>query len=241
VHRWTYGESRADFQFQVLGMGFDGTRFRLNSPRGTVDVEIPLPGRHNVYNAVAAMAVGMAAGASLGRCAEAASQFSGVPGRMQRVPTERDIHVFVDYAHSDDALVSVLNALQSIRAQTKSKCRIITVFGCGGDRDRGKRPQMAKAALAGSDVVYITSDNPRHEPPMQIIAEIVAAVPKELMNSKVFVEVDRREGIAMAIRSASPGDVVLIAGKGHENYQIVGDRRFHMSDMETAKEILNGH
>lgn len=240
VKVWTYGESQADFQFQVLDTQFSGTRFRLNTPRGEVEVTMAMPGRHNVYNAVAAMAVGMSAGASLDMCVAGVQNFMGVPGRLQKVATAKEIHVFVDYAHTDDALRTVLTILQGIRQSAKARNKIITVFGCGGDRDKGKRPLMAKAAIELSDYVYVTSDNPRTEDPMSIIQDIVSELPNEILKSKVIIEVDRREAIGKAIRAAHATDVVLIAGKGHEDYQIIGDKKTDFSDVQVAEEFLNG-
>lgn len=237
---WTYGEVNSDFQFQVLESKFSGTRFRLTSPRGEIEVFIQLPGRHNVYNAVAAIAVGVAAGASLHSCVESIQSFGGVPGRLEKVISATKRNVFVDYAHTDDALKTVLSILSDIRKQAHLKCKIITVFGCGGDRDKGKRPLMAKAAIENSDLVFITSDNPRTEDPLKIIQDILAGVPNELLNSKVFVEVDRSEAIRKAIVGASGQDIILIAGKGHENYQIIGTQKYSFSDIQVAREILNG-
>lgn len=240
VRKWTYGEAQADFQFQIHEVSYAGTRFRLSTPKGDMDVRLPLPGRHNVYNAVAAIAAGVVAGASLETCVEAIGGFQGVPGRLQRVPGRQDLHVFVDYAHTDDALRTVLTILQQIRSQTRARSKICTVFGCGGDRDRGKRPLMARAAVELSDIVYVTSDNPRTEDPMAIIQEILVGVPKELMNSKVFVEVDRKEAIRKSITRAGSRDVVLIAGKGHETDQIIGSEKHAFNDFEVAREILSG-
>ncbi len=238
VRRCGYGETHCDFQFQILEMNFKGTRFRLVTRQGEIEVDSPLLGRHNVYNVVAAIAVGVRAGASLETCALAVKKFNGVPGRLQPVPNTRGLHVLVDYAHTDDALREVLRALQAIRERAQLKSRILTVFGCGGDRDKGKRPLMAKAAIENSDLVFVTSDNPRSEAPAEIIRDILDGVPTELMNSKVFVEVDRKECIGKAIKRAVAEDVVLIAGKGHETYQIVGDRRVDMDDREIARSYL---
>ncbi len=237
---WTYGEVKSDFQFQVLSQDFSGTKFRLKSPRGEHDLHIPLVGKHNVYNAVAAIAVGVAAGASIETCEEALATFEGVPGRLQRVKNSLDLNVFVDYAHTDDALRTVLMALQNVKKQSQLRSRIVTVFGCGGDRDKGKRPLMAQRSVEGSDFVVVTSDNPRTEEPLSIIRDILAGVPKEAMNESVFVEVDRREAIRRGLALARPGDVLLIAGKGHEDYQIVGKNKVHFSDVEVAAEIMNG-
>lgn len=235
---WTYGQRKADFTFRVLEQDFSGTRFHLTTPRGDVEVFIRTPGLHNVYNATAAIAVGVAAGASLDKGALALSSFAGVPGRLESVETDKDIHVFVDYAHTDDALRSVLNALNKVRENVGRPTRIITVFGCGGDRDKGKRPLMAQAAMEGSDLVFVTSDNPRREDPQKIIDDIMQAVPDSKLNQEVFGEVDRKEAIRRALQMANAGDVVLIAGKGHEDYQIVGDEKRPFSDVAVVKELL---
>ncbi|MCB0351487.1 MAG: UDP-N-acetylmuramoyl-L-alanyl-D-glutamate--2,6-diaminopimelate ligase, partial [Bdellovibrionales bacterium] len=130
--------------------------------------------------------------------------------------------------------------LNDIRSESRLKNRIVTVFGCGGDRDKGKRPLMAKAALEYSDLVFITSDNPRTEDPLKIVQDILVGVSKDLLNTKVFVELDRKEAIRKAIRETSGQDVVLIAGKGHEDYQIIGTKKHDFSDIKVASEILNG-
>jgi len=147
------------------------------------------------------------------------------------------LHVFVDFAHTDDALRSVLQSLNEIRKSMRSSSRILTVFGCGGDRDRGKRPLMAQAALAGSDLVFVTSDNPRTEDPEKILDDILAGVPKEQMNQSIFREVDRRSAIGRALQSAQDDDVILIAGKGHETYQLIGQEKRPFSDVQCVKEF----
>lgn len=240
VTRWSYGESKSDFKFEILKSDFSGSEFRLKSPRGEHALTIPLVGRHNVYNSVAALATGVAAGASVETAAKGLSRFRGVPGRLERVQNSLDVHVFVDYAHTDDALRTVLTALKQIREKARHNNKIIVVFGCGGDRDRGKRPLMAKAAVEGADLVVITSDNPRTEDPVQIIQEISAGIPRSDLNKSVFIEVDRKEAIRRAIGLAKSGDVVVIAGKGHEDYQIVGTQKFPFSDQLVAGEILSG-
>jgi UDP-N-acetylmuramoyl-L-alanyl-D-glutamate--2,6-diaminopimelate ligase len=236
---WTYGQSTgADFRFTVREQSFNGTVFTVKTPRGDEQIVLPLPGLHNVYNATAAIAVGCAAGASLETCRDAVAGFMGVPGRLERVPNNMGLHVFVDYAHTDDALKTVLGALNEVRRAGKLDSRILTVFGCGGDRDRGKRPLMGQAALAGSDLVFVTSDNPRSEDPNAIIREIAAGLPSGAVDQTVFLEVDRRQAIARALQSARVGDVILIAGKGHENYQIIGSEKRPFSDIEVASSWL---
>ncbi len=237
--RWTYGESKSDFQFQVLENSFAGTRYTLKTSKGEFQGRLSLPGRHNVYNAVAAIAVGVAAGRSMESCMASLQDFTGVPGRLERVPNQKGLHVFVDYAHTDDAIRTVLSALREIRRQSHGKNRIHIVFGCGGDRDKGKRPLMAQAALEGADFLYVTSDNPRGEGAMDIISDILAGIPSEEVQNRVTIEVDRREAIRKAIMKARPDDVILIAGKGHEDYQIVGDKKFSFHDATVAKGILD--
>lgn len=236
--RWTYGEREADFCFQIMDQGFSGCRYEIRHPRGVTEISSPLIGRHNVYNCTAAFAVGLAAGVSSETCATALSRFHGVPGRMERVENQKGIHVFVDYAHTDDALKSVLASLNEIRRLSGSTARIISVFGCGGDRDKGKRPLMAKAAVEGSDLVFVTSDNPRTEDPEEIIQDIFSGIEEGDRDHKVFSEVDRKQAISRALRSANSGDVVLIAGKGHEGYQIVGTEKLSFCDVNVVKDLL---
>jgi UDP-N-acetylmuramoyl-L-alanyl-D-glutamate--2,6-diaminopimelate ligase len=197
-----------------------------------------MTGLHNVYNATGAIGAALHAGVSLETCASALADLGGVPGRLEAIVNTRGIHVFVDYAHSDDALRTVLYYLGEIRKNAGLTNRIITVFGCGGDRDKGKRPLMMKAALAGSDVVVVTSDNPRTEDPELIIKDALAGAEPAMIGTKVFKEVDRRRGIKLALKLASQGDVVLIAGKGHEDYQQIGTVKYPFSDAAVVKEIL---
>ena len=157
-----------------------------------------------------------------------------MPGRFERVDCGQPFTVVVDYAHTDDALENVLTALRPL---TRGKLRVL--FGCGGDRDRTKRPRMAKTAERLADVVYVTSDNPRTEPPLSIIQEILAGLSPNGARSAV-VEPDRRAAIDRILRDAQPGDVVLLAGKGHENYQIVGAQKHHFDDVEEAVRVLQG-
>lgn len=239
VTTWWYGSKNADFQFKVIRQDLNGSVFELNTPRGKHEFVLPCTGLHNVYNATAAIAASLAAGVSLETAARALAKFYGAPGRLEKVPNDRELHIFVDYAHTDDALRTVLTALANVRAQSQSKGRIITVFGCGGDRDRGKRPLMAKAASECSDVLVVTSDNPRSEDPKAIINEILVGIPQQ-WRGQYFVETDRRAGIARALQSAHDGDVILIAGKGHEDYQIIGNQRFSFSDKQEVINLLKG-
>lgn len=239
VHRLTFGEVKADFQFQVLEMAYSHTRFRLSSARGVSEIELPLPGRHNVYNAVAAIAVGIAAGASLETIVNSLKTFRGVPGRLERVENSRGRDVFVDYAHKPEALKEVLGLLSHIRKSAHLKSRLITVFGCGGDRDKGKRPIMGQIAVENSDFVVVTSDNPRSEAPHEIIKEILNGVPNETLDRTVFVEADRKKAIQKALEISAPGDVILIAGKGHEDYQIFQNQKITFSDVNVARGLLD--
>lgn len=234
---WWYGTRDADFTLRVLKQDLSGSLFHLSTPRGNAEVRLPCPGLHNVYNAAAAIAAGLAAGVSLNTACEALASFYGAPGRLEQVPNTRGLHIFVDYAHTDDALRTVLRAISEVRAASGGAGRILTVFGCGGDRDRGKRPLMAQAACEFSDRVIITSDNPRTEDPQAIVNEIATGIPPDWAGS-VRIELDRRQALALALQTATEGDVILVAGKGHEDYQIVGDQRLPFSDQKVMGELL---
>ena len=239
VRRWTYGaDESAELRYQILSQGFDGTAFRLTALQSAQEFHLPMVGSHNVANACGAIGAALAAGISLKTCADALKDLRGVSGRLEAVPNSKGVHVFVDYAHTDDALSTVLHYLNEIRRESGVKNKLITVFGCGGDRDKGKRPLMAKAALKDSDVVVLTSDNPRTENPDAILDDAMAGVPGAKLGANLYREVDRRKGIAQALSLAQKGDVVLIAGKGHEDYQIVGTTKHPFSDFQVVKDIL---
>lgn len=239
VRRWTYGPSiGATLRYTILSQAFEGTRFALATPMGECEIRLPMVGLHNVANACAAIGAALAAGISLEICSTALASLRAVSGRLEAVPNVKGVHVFVDYAHTDDALATVLHYLNDIRAKAGLASRLITVFGCGGDRDKGKRPLMAKAAVQMSDLVVLTSDNPRTENPDAILDDAIAGVPEARLGQTLFREVDRRKGIAKALALAAPGDVVLIAGKGHEDYQIIGTTKYPFSDFEVVKELL---
>lgn len=208
-----------------------GTSFTLKTPSGKFKVTSPLVGKPHVYNMLAATAVGSELGFGLDTIAAGLSKCAGAPGRFERVPHDGDFAVVVDYAHTDDAL---MNTLKTARELTTG--RIITVFGCGGDRDRTKRAPMGEVAGDLSDVVIVTSDNPRNEDPLRIISEIEVGV--KAKGSDYEVIPDRREAIKRAVFIARTNDVVIIAGKGHETYQIVGSDKFHFDDREVATETL---
>ena len=208
-----------------------GTSFTLKTPHGERQIGSPLVGRPHVYNMLTATAAALELGYDLDSIVLGLSRCVGAPGRFERVGHEGDFAVVVDYAHTDDAL---LNTLRTARQLTDG--RIITVFGCGGDRDKTKRQPMGRVAGEHSDVVVITSDNPRTEDPLKIIEEIEVGVRE---TGKPFKSIsDRRLAITDAIREARSGDVVIIAGKGHETYQIVGNEKFHFDDREVSAEAL---
>jgi UDP-N-acetylmuramoyl-L-alanyl-D-glutamate--2,6-diaminopimelate ligase len=208
-----------------------GTSFELKTPTGSRRITSPLVGKPHVYNMLAATGAALELGYELDSIVKGLSTCVGAPGRFERVEHDGDFAVVVDYAHTDDAL---LNTLQTARELTDGK--IITVFGCGGDRDRTKRVPMGEIAGELSDHVIITSDNPRNEDPLKIIAEIEVGVKAKTANYEVVS--DRRDAIHRAVAMATSNDVVIIAGKGHENYQIIGGDKFHFDDREVAIEAL---
>jgi UDP-N-acetylmuramoyl-L-alanyl-D-glutamate--2,6-diaminopimelate ligase len=228
--------ARADLKAENVHLSMNGSTFTAATPAGTFTIETRLVGEHNVYNLLGAIGVALHAGASCDQVREAVSRVINVPGRFERVSAGQEFTVVVDYAHTEDALDRLLTAAQTLRTH-----RIITVFGCGGDRDRGKRPKMGQAAVKYSDVVVLTSDNPRTEDPLAILREVEVGV-KEALRTRSQVEyhmiADRREAIRIAVRLARPGDIVLIAGKGHEDYQIVGTKKMHFDDREVAREAI---
>jgi UDP-N-acetylmuramoyl-L-alanyl-D-glutamate--2,6-diaminopimelate ligase len=225
-------KEEADVTATGVKHSLDGMRFRLNTPVGQLELHSPLVGRPHIYNILAAVACGLELGYDLDVISRAIETCTGAPGRFERVPHEGDFAVVVDYAHSDDAL---LNVLRTAREVTQG--RIITVFGCGGDRDRSKRAPMGEAAASLSDVVILTSDNPRTEDPERIFADVEAGMRE---TDKPYEKIaDRRTAINRAIAAARGGDLVLIAGKGHEDYQIIGKEVFHFDDKEVAREALS--
>jgi UDP-N-acetylmuramoyl-L-alanyl-D-glutamate--2,6-diaminopimelate ligase len=234
---WTYGlHQQADLRAEDVTLSASGTSFTLRSPIGTCAIQSRLVGEHNVSNLLAAIGVVLHEGLTLEQVRAAVGAVSNVPGRFERVEAGQNFTVVVDYAHTEDALVRLLTAAQALRIG-----RIITVFGCGGDRDRTKRPKMGRAAVQYSDVVILTSDNPRTEDPGAILREVEIGV-KEALADRGHVRyqmiADRRAAIEAAIREAKPGDMVLIAGKGHEDYQIVGTTKHHFDDREVAREMI---
>lgn len=208
-----------------------GTTFLLKTSQGERQIGSPLVGRPHVYNMLTATAAALELGYDLDAIVNGLAKCVGAPGRFERVPHDGDFAVVVDYAHTDDAL---LNTLQTARPLTDG--RVITVFGCGGDRDKTKREPMGRVAGENSDVVFITSDNPRTEDPLKIIQAIEVGVKATGRDFRSIS--DRRLAIREAIKEAKTGDVVIIAGKGHENYQIIGNEKFHFDDREVAAEAI---
>jgi len=211
-----------------LNSSVTGTHFAVVTPSGTHEVNLHLMGTHNVSNALAAFAAAHALGIDSEAIVSGLNQLESIPGRLELVPNTRGLHVLVDYAHTPEALRSVLRFLRPL-----TRGRILCVFGCGGDRDPGKRPDMGAAADEGSDWVFVTSDNPRHEDPMSIIDSIVAGI-----KGPFTVDVDRRSAIEAAIQTAKSGDIILIAGKGHETTQVMGNTVTEFDDRTVAAQIL---
>lgn len=208
-----------------------GTSFTLHSPAGSAKIVSPLIGRPHVYNMLAAAAAAGEIGIDLHAIEAGLHRSVGAPGRFERVPHNGNFAVVVDYAHTDDALLNTL-----LTARTLTKGRVITVFGCGGDRDRTKREPMGRVAGENSDLVFITSDNPRAEDPLKIISEVEIGV--AATDVEYHAISDRRTAITKAVLAAEEGDVVIIAGKGHETYQILGNDKFHFDDREVAAEAI---
>ncbi len=241
-----------DFSADQIVSTFDGLSCRIDTPRGDFSIHSPLIGEFNVYNILAAAATAIAMDLPLEMVKNGIESLEGVLGRFEKIGNRKGIHVIVDYAHTHDALERVLVGIKDVmRSSTQDHGKIITVFGCGGDRDRGKRPLMGKVAATYSDLSILTSDNPRTEDPLSIMGEVEVGLKsyplgewnqnemRAWRSKKGYLKVpDRREAIRMAIRLAQPFDTVLIAGKGHEDYQIIGKKKFPFDDHIEAKKIL---
>jgi UDP-N-acetylmuramoyl-L-alanyl-D-glutamate--2,6-diaminopimelate ligase len=235
----TYGlREGANFHAHAIEMRAGETRFQMTTPVGEVAMRSALTGRVNVYNLLAASAAAWSRGLSLEQIAAGAAMGAQVPGRFQVVPSTSGITVVVDYAHTDDALRNLIALARELVAPNTARAAgcVITLFGCGGDRDKTKRPKMGRAAGEGSDLVVLTSDNPRTENPQTILNEALAGVQET--GATCIVEEDRRGAIEIAIRSARPGDIVLIAGKGHEKVQILACGTVPFDDVAVAGEVL---
>jgi len=227
-----------------------GISATLVTPRTETPVSSPLIGRHNLENILAAAAVAHVMGIDPEVVQEGIRSLERVPGRLEPVPNTVGVTVLVDYAHTPDALAHAVDTCREL-----AKNRLVTVFGCGGDRDPGKRPEMVRIAVSGSDLAVVTSDNPRTEEPMTIIRGImdgIYGINAEKIESEMakeqredgyqqktyIVEPDRKKAIKLAIETARPGDIVLIAGKGHEDYQVLGTQKIHFDDREEANNAL---
>lgn len=231
VGRLVYGlTDDCDVRARNVSVQPDGVRYTVETPIGRRDIHLRLTGRFNVYNSMAAIAVGIHEGIDLDTIVRGVER-TVVPGRFEPVDVGQDFTVIVDYAHTPDSLENVLQTARSL-----SKGRIITIVGAGGDRDRGKRPLMGEVASLLSDQVIVTSDNPRSEDPEAICREVAEGVKRHATCYEIVV--DRREAIKRSVESARPGDLVLIAGKGHEDYQEFRDRKIHFDDREEAQKAL---
>ncbi len=226
AHVITYGIENGELRAQGIKLSPDGIECTVTYEEQSAHLSCPLIGRFNIYNCLAALGVALAYGGDLKECCNALRSFSFVPGRMERVANKRGVHVFVDYSHTEDSLKNALLTLKELRSR-----RIFTVFGCGGDRDRDKRPKMGRIAEELSDRIIVTSDNPRSEDPEMILKEIVLGLKYPL---KAHTEVLRKEAIRFALSEAKEGDIVLIAGKGHETYQVFANETIPFDDREVA-------
>jgi UDP-N-acetylmuramoyl-L-alanyl-D-glutamate--2,6-diaminopimelate ligase len=236
-------DANADVRPSNLTSTLDGLRFDVTTPRGLLHIRSRLVGRANAYNILATVAAAAALELPLSAIENGIAGLTAVPGRFQLVSDARDdVRVVVDYAHTDDALKNLLETARPIATG-----RIITVFGCGGDRDRTKRPLMGAVAARLSDLVIVTSDNPRSENPAEIIDQIKRGIVapdhrsrgrSTVKEARCIAIVDRKEAIERAVREALPGDLILIAGKGHEKYQVIGERVLPFDDVEVARTAL---
>lgn len=225
-------KNEADLTAKDIRLSAGGVRFAAVSRDELALTRLAIPGMFSVHNALGVMSAGLALGISLADCADAMSSAKGVKGRLEVVPTEREFSVIIDYSHKPDALENVLKTLRPV-----TKGRLICLFGCGGDRDKTKRPIMGAIAADNADLVIVTSDNPRTEDPETIIDEILSGVKNKRTPCKAIC--DRKAAIGWAIDNARPGDVILLAGKGHEDYQVVGHEKRHMDEREIVAEFLS--
>jgi UDP-N-acetylmuramoyl-L-alanyl-D-glutamate--2,6-diaminopimelate ligase len=225
------GES-ADLTARKLQLSFQGLEFTAETPAGNIDVRSSLVGRINVYNILAAIGAGIGLDIPAAKISEGIACLDLVPGRFQKIDQGQPFLVVVDYAHTDDALRNLIATARELGP----RARIITVFGAGGERDRTKRPLMGEAAGSLSDVVVLTSDNPRGEDPLRIINDVVVGLQR--VNANYRIEQDRSQAVAVALEEARPGDIVLLAGKGHETYQVLANGTIEFDDREKAREIL---
>ncbi|HEV2304890.1 MAG TPA: UDP-N-acetylmuramoyl-L-alanyl-D-glutamate--2,6-diaminopimelate ligase [Candidatus Acidoferrales bacterium] len=233
---FTYGlKNGARIKAQEYPLSFSGLEFTAQTPVGKIEVQSRLVGKINVYNILAAIGAGIALDIQSAAIARGIRELESVPGRFERIAAGQPFLVIVDYAHTDDALRNLISTARELCGDK----RIITLFGAGGDRDRTKRPLMGEAAGNLSDFVVLTSDNPRSEDPLRIINDVLVGLQKT--NAKYRVEADREKAIEIALNEAKPGDIVLLAGKGHEAYQVLRDGPIEFDDCEVARRVLRGH
>ncbi len=232
----TYGLGQGDFRAEKVDITPRGTRFDLVTPQETVPLFSPLLGKVNVYNILAAAGAAYARGCQHETIAKGVAALTRVPGRFERVDCKQPFTVVVDYAHTDDALRNLTALAREFVQRSGQKGRVITLFGCGGDRDRAKRPLMGEAAGRGSDFVVLTSDNPRSEDPLAIINDALVGLQRS--GTRYKTEPDRKAAMALAIHEARPGDIVLLAGKGHEKVQVLRQGSVPFNDAEIAQQIL---
>lgn len=232
----SYGLGSGDYHAQKLEIGARGSRFDLATPEGLIPLFTPLIGRVNVYNVIAACAAAQARGCDPAAIEAGIAKLARVPGRFERVDCLQPFTVVVDYAHTDDALRNLTGLAREFVQQAGMKGKVITVFGCGGDRDRAKRPLMGEAAGKGSDFVVLTSDNPRSEDRLAVINDALVGLQRS--GAKYKTEPDRRKAIELAISEAGAGDIVLIAGKGHEKVQVTREGTIPFDDVEVARTVL---
>lgn len=231
----TYGiKNDADVSAKNIRMTSKGTHFLLTSFKGEIEIDLQLVGLFNVYNALAAITTALIEGIPLNSIKNSLSLLKGIDGRMELVDEGQDFLVLIDYAHTPDGLENVLKSIKDF-----SKGKVITVFGCGGDRDTVKRPIMGEIASRYSDIIFVTSDNPRSEDPIKIMKDIEKGIEKSSLLKYELIE-NREEAIDKAIKAASKNDVVIIAGKGHETYQILKDKTIHFDDKEIARKVILG-
>jgi len=229
----TYGiESPADISAERFQLSFSGLMFAARTPSGKLPIQSPLVGRINVYNVLAAIGAAQAVGMSKEAIEAGIRELQNVPGRFQRVDLGQPFLVIVDFAHTDDALKNLIKTARELNP----KGRVITLFGCGGGKDRTKRPVMGEVAGRLSDLTILTNDNPRQEDPLKIISDIVVGLQKS--NGKYLIEQDREKAIGLAFDEAHAGDLVLLAGKGHESYQVLADKTLDWDDRRVAQEEL---
>jgi UDP-N-acetylmuramoyl-L-alanyl-D-glutamate--2,6-diaminopimelate ligase len=234
--KFSYGFDQGDFHAKRAEIMLNGTRFLMATPDGEVEMFTPLAGRVNVYNVLAASAAAWARGCSLEQIRQATMATERVPGRFERVDAGQPFTVVVDYAHTDDALRNLTSLARDLVNHSAAKGKVITVFGCGGDRDRAKRPLMGEAAGNGSDFVVLTSDNPRSEPPLKIIRDALEGLQRA--KAEYTIEPDRERAIRLAVMLAKPGDIVLLAGNGHEKVQIGAQGAMPLDDVAVARKAL---